>query len=228
MIDAQSELGGTGYQPVRAGNLHGWNGQPARCGGQLARRPALTLLPRRSTAKTGPPAPRLVRHSPKGDGGSLWAKAGQTWSSQAQASSSMVKRRQPWSRGFMKKKIPYFFYMTTTDTIAIRTMVVPAQAAQGYGIGCHRNPPCPATRPPACHSPKGDGGSRWRRRDGLRTFRAPNASHLAPHWQVALPLRSESNLSTPKNTLPHPIFIKPSSSKNHQPRRLSGSIYSEI
>ena len=53
------------------------------------------------------PATRLVRHSPKGDGGSLWAKAGQTWSSQAQASSSIVKHRQPSSsmvKGFTIKK----------------------------------------------------------------------------------------------------------------------------
>ena len=39
-----------------------------------------------------------------------------------QAPSSIVKRRQAWSRGFMKKKYLYF-YMTTTDTIAIRTAV---------------------------------------------------------------------------------------------------------
>ena len=41
MIDAQSELGGTGYQPVRAGNP--------------ARESALTLLLRRSAAKKGQP-----------------------------------------------------------------------------------------------------------------------------------------------------------------------------
>jgi hypothetical protein len=48
---------------------------------------------------------------------------------------------------------------------------------------------------------------RWPIHPGARIYQS---------WQVALPLRSESNLSTPKNTLPHPIFIKPMTLKNHQ------------
>jgi len=133
MIATQSYLGGTGYQPVRAGNL------PAApclacvldCGGNpegFRGAPLFVPRPARRRHSTNLTITKIVQSLfplPAGEGqgeGELtnsksnlrvsaplvfYGKSGP--SSPAQAPSSMVKRRQAWSSMVGKKKIPLSF-----------------------------------------------------------------------------------------------------------------------